>query len=154
MSNKGKAWPTLGYIKDSQDAALDGYLKLDKNLTLEVDGETLNVKSLNMPKYLTTYDSVNKREVIIGKLVKRREERDNPDSNLKVYIQLEPNVTFKYNGDKVQTSGFASLESAGAQLARLEQSLENNDITEDQYEQARTNISYSKAKVTLPPPRN
>lgn len=154
MSNTKKQWPTFGFIKESKDTALDGYVKLDKNLTIEVDGETLSVGNLNMPKFLTAYDKVNKREVVIGKLVKKRKTFNDPDSDLQVFIAFEPNVTFKNNGEKVFTSGFASLESAPAQLARLEKLLADNKVTEEQYDDTKKNISFSKAKITLPPPRD
>lgn len=152
--NKSKAWPTLGFIKDSQDAALDGFLKLTKDLTIEVDGQAIDTKNLNMPKYLTAYDKSTKTEVIIGKLVKKRKTFNDADSDLQVFIALEPNVTFKLAGDKVNSSGFGSLESQGAQLARLDSLLADEKITEEQFETSKTNIGYSKAKVTLPPPRN
>ena len=149
-----KAWPTLGYIKDSQDTALDGYLKLGKDLTIEVDGEAINAGSIGMPKFLTAYDKTTKTEVIIGKLVKRRATYNDESSDLKVFIALEPNVTFKHKGDKVASSGMAFLESQASQLVKLDKLLADDKITEEQFETSKTNIGYSKAKVILPPPRD
>ena len=149
-----KTWPTLGYIKDSEDSSLDSYIKVNKDLTIKADGEVINATSIGMPKFLTAYDKNTKTEVIIGKLVKRREKFGDENSKLKVFISLEPNITFEHKGDKVSSSGLAFLETQQSQLDKLDKSLADNKITEEQFEKAKTNIGYSKAKVTLPPPRD
>ena len=86
-----KKYTDIGYIRASDNTALDDFMSLTKDLQVLVDGEAVDTKYLQLPKYLTAYDKSKKQEVILGKLVKRE-----VDGELRVYFQFNDNVSFNH----------------------------------------------------------
>ena len=138
-----KKYTDIGYIRASENTALDDFMSLTKDLQVLVDGNAIDTKYLQLPKYLTAYDKSSKKEVILGKLVKREVEGE-----LRVYFQFNDNVSFRKDGNVLKNK-FGSLKSTSAQLDELEKSLQDEKISEDNYNKVKEAISSSKAKVTI-----
>ena len=145
---KTKKWSNLGLVYKGK-SGLDPYLSVNKNLSITIDGNKVDTKYVNLPRYLTVYDKDSRRELIIGKLVKREK-----DGQLNQYVDFVDGVEFSDNGDLVLSSGFGSLKDSQTRLAELDAAEQDGKLAGDKLEQAREIAENSVYQVTITPPRD
>lgn len=134
---------TVAYVSEGDTGP---YASLPKEMSLVIDGKTVDAKTLNLPRMIEVYDKKTKTATVIGKLVVRKDDK----GVINKYVQLNDNVGFKTK-DGVVTSKFLSIRDKKDEVAYVQKLQQDGQLTEDEA-QSRIDNMFFLQKLTISVP--